>query len=59
VASVRGEQREAEVAQLRAQTIAEAARRVPEWQPWMREYAAATNFGATFTVDQWRERRSA
>ena len=51
------EQREAEVARLRAQTIAAARRMVPEWEPWMREYAAATNFGATFSVEQWRERR--
>ena len=49
-------ERDAEVARLLAQTIAEARRRVPEWQPWMRECLTATRWGRGGHVGEWIRR---
>lgn len=38
---------DAELAQHLAAVRAEARRRVPEWQPWMRDWCTETNWGAT------------
>ncbi len=47
--------RDAEVETVLAATRAEAARRNPEWEPWMREWCTRTNYGERRGIG-WRAR---
>lgn len=53
--------RDAEVTRLRAETIRKAAAMVPEWRPWMRQWAIDTDWGTreSRTARLERLRRSA